>query len=428
MVAKLPHKLSHPVGQFVNSTARHNLLSAGVGAGKSLALIYRAFYLAQKYPKSIGFMCMYTFTALQDVMMPKVWAVLEPLAERVGYKFYHEVKGKHKIVFDNGSEWWFRHVDKEENVRGRDVDYVCIDELTVDIDESVYAQLMARVRNSPHGSLNSVTNPGPKSHWAYNRWIGTPKPNHEVIYLKTTDNKHLPADYIQDLLENNSEWWVKQFVEGQWGVLENAAFYLQPGVHIRDDRPEGVSKYYLAMDWGYNDPFWCILFSVTDRCMHIEREYHGRKMLSQAHLPNVLRMIDDFKRDMNAPDLQITGFTADTADSSLKEKAGTRLIRWWSYRLQLPYYRTVKSRWTGWMALLGACNVRPLHRPRLTFSTQVPATVDSLSVQVWDEEKEDFEDNDNDHGADDVRYAWMAFFNGQPPVRNPIERVDPGDD
>lgn len=399
MQIELPHSFTRFQQDFILSDARHTCLSAGVGAGKSLGLIYRALSRSIKKPGSVSLLGMHTYPQLRDIMMPTIRDVLGTVQERTGIQLAKYRASDKEYHFINGSQWNLRHLDKAENVQGRNLDDFYIDEGTVGIEYDVYKQLTARIRRSADGSGTVVTNPGLKNHWIYSNWFAEQQQGYQLHKWRTTDNIHLPAEYLADLMLM-PELWRKQFIEGEWGVLEGAAFALEPGVHIRNDPPQGVPRYYLSFDWGYKDPFWCILFSVTDGCIHVHKEYYHVKRRSEVHLPYVQDMIKGY---------EITGMTADTADSDTRSEY--KLIDWWQRALNLPFYKPDKSRWSGWMMLLKLMEERSNGRPRFTMDDSCQGTYDSLASMVWDEKGEDLAPGD-DHGADACRYSTMAGLIG----------------
>jgi len=331
---------------------------------------------------------------------------------------YTYVKSDHEYTFDNGAQWLIRHLDSEGKVRGTDLDHVYVDEAVVSresesIDEATYSQLTARISRNPAGTITLVTNPGPKSSWVYRRWFTDENEDHAVFRMRTLDNPFLPQSYIADLMRM-PESWRKQFVDGEWGVLEGAAFPIEEGVHIRPDPPTGSPRYFLSFDWGYNDAFACLLFSVTDGHVHIHREWVKSKMLKEHHLPHVKELMQG---------VEITGFTADTADS--ETKSGARLVSWFSYMLGLPFYRPRKNRWEGWQQLLYMLHDQPAGRPLLTIDPSCVLTIDSGRSLVWDDKGEDIAPG-NDHAWDATRYACMCGLVNKflPNLIPRVQRID----
>lgn len=391
----LPHTLSARVAEFVQSTGRYNLLSAGVGSGKTLALVYRALYLAMERPGSVGQISMATAPQMRDVLYPKIQSVLDNIDWPGSVPFYEwKTSGKsgNNIVFANGSIWRLRHLQREGRQRGTDLDYVCVDELTVDITQAVYQQLSAgRLRGNEQASFNATTNPGSKNHWAYNEWYVDPSPNHRLFTLRTTDNKHLPKSYLESLM-HWPEKWRKQFMDGEWGVLEGAAFYLEPDWHTRADSPTGSPNYYLSFDWGFVDRFVCLLIEVADNHLHVIDEFWCTKKRREQILPSIQQMVRQHG-------VEIRGMTADTA-SPID-------IRWFSNALSLPVYRPRKDRVEGWMKVLSLLETTIEERPQLTIHPRCKYLVESLPSLVWDDKKTDLAPGD-DHAADALRYACMC--------------------
>jgi hypothetical protein len=174
----------------------------------------------------------------------------------------HEKTHQEKIVFQNKSIWWLTHLDDPGKSQGSNLDYVCVDELTVGVAQETKEALCNRLRNDEWGSFNGATNSDSRVHWVYKEWYENPGDTHSVISMTTEENFFLPKSYITDR-KANSEQWQRQFMLAEWGMHEGLVYSdFSPARHISLDEPPEDCTWYFGVDFGYHNPFACLLIGI----------------------------------------------------------------------------------------------------------------------------------------------------------------------
>lgn len=192
------------------------------------------------------------------------------------------------ITFPNGSTILFRYCENDkdaERFQGTEVDILAIDEATHQSEER-FKKLVACVRgvnNFPKRVYLSC-NPGSEGHqWVKRLFIdrkyNTGENPDDYVFIKSlvTDNVALMQsnpDYIKQL-EALPPKLRRAWLEGNWDVFEGAFFeeFKDDPDHYEDRRYTHVIepfdippswKIYRSFDWGYNKPFSCGWFAVSN--------------------------------------------------------------------------------------------------------------------------------------------------------------------
>ena len=309
-IALLPKQM-----EAFNSTkrCRYSVYSGAVGAGKTMFAAHVAIEACLNNPGTKGFLGCLTYTQLKNVLFTTFKEEM--------YKYQDELdkngipvqilkrlvtsKGNMEAEFYNGSIIYFIACEKEEKIRGYNLDFFILDE-PIEIDELIFTQLMARLRGKhlkrTFGLL--TTNPGSELHWIYQRFYinksGSPEYNH--IDTCTYDNIFLDPSYIHDMEEAYDEDWVKRMLRGEWGAYSGQIFKcFNHDRHVGsfDKFPNEDIKYYVAgVDWGITNPSSVITLGVTkDNNVHVVHEYRNDYLKEDKKTSNVLsRVIADLNK------------------------------------------------------------------------------------------------------------------------------------
>jgi predicted phage terminase large subunit-like protein len=209
--------------RFFDSTAREILYSGAFGAGKSRILCRKAHHLALTYPgvpiaivrkvaASLAATTKLTFT--QDVLIPS--------GER-----FKQNKSEGWIEYTNGSRIWFFGLDADpatgvpSKIGSFDAAFIFVDE-AVELNESDWIMLLGRLRSvtAPYRQIGAATNPADPNHWLKQRF-NEDHPNRLYLHARTSDNKLLPADYVESI-EDFGGLYRARYAEGQWVTVEGA--------------------------------------------------------------------------------------------------------------------------------------------------------------------------------------------------------------
>ena len=269
------------------------LYSGAFGAGKTLLLAQVCIETCLNNPKCLGLVGSQTYPTLQDVVWRKFLEEIELFQDKLDaqgidiqiLKKVNSSPGKMKIIFYNDSEILFRACEDERKLAGTSLDFFALDE-PVDIAESVFTQLMGRLRGihlkQRFGIL--ATNPGAETHWVYEYFIGDIKRGYYTVETSTYDNVLLPnyEAYIHGMEDWYDADWVNRYLKGKWGAFAGQIYKdfdkdRDVGNYRRliEDGKIEIKHYIAGVDWGFRNPSCILTYGVDDRNhLYLVDEYY----------------------------------------------------------------------------------------------------------------------------------------------------------
>jgi len=201
--------------QFHRLNTRFKGFSGPVGSGKSQALCQEAIRLSYMNPGRLGLLGAPTFPMLRDATQAALFEILE--RSKIPYEFN---KAENSIVFTQvGSKVLFRSLDNHERLRGTNLAWFGIDELSY-CQEAAWLRLEARLRDPLAKMLCGFAVWTPKGFdWVYRRFIADPVEGYGVVLAKPHENRHLLdqiPDYYERLKRSYDARFYDQEVLGQY--------------------------------------------------------------------------------------------------------------------------------------------------------------------------------------------------------------------
>ena len=204
--------------EFIESNS-NTILVAGYGAGKSHTGTYKTIFKKLQYPTKKVAYYLPTYPLIKDIAFDKFPNILDQL--QLKYKLN---KSDKEISIENYGSILFRSMDTPETIIGYETAYSLIDEadvLPMDKMDKVYKKILGRNRAVLNGNIDVISTPeGHK--WLYNATLSG---HFNVIRAKTTDNKYLPPDYIQSLVDQYPEQLLKAYLNGEFVNLTQGTVY-----------------------------------------------------------------------------------------------------------------------------------------------------------------------------------------------------------
>ena len=238
-------------GRFHQSTARFRCFLGPVGTGKTAALCHEAVQLALVNKGRTGLIGAPTYPMLRDVALPTVIEVLE----KRGVNYDHNKSAFTIRLAGGGSTIAFRTLDQPERLRGTNLAWFGIDEVTYTKEEA-WLRLEARLRDPKATALAGIAAGTPKGFdWVYHRFRNQPVEGYELVEAKPFENEHLleqTPDYYERLKNSYDEHFYQQEVLGQFVNLGAGRVY-----HAFD-RNEHVGEFQmrdgepLLWSWDFN--------------------------------------------------------------------------------------------------------------------------------------------------------------------------------
>jgi PBSX family phage terminase large subunit len=268
------------------------LYSGGYGCGKTLLGCYWAIAHAMQQ-RCVGAIFSPTIKMLIDnILNPHLLPLLNYLYSQSGFT-YHRSFTDFRIVID-GSEIRLRPFNDEGTLRGSDLNWIWIDEAIgrdrVYLTKYRFEQIRARLRQGENQQMLITTNPGSKNHFLYQYFTDKNNENRSIHYGKIYDNRHLGADYIEDMEQTYSS----DELNGLWTQSIGAVYdEFSHEIHVKDPDVSSM-EYYLAIDFGTDNPFACLLVGVdTNERIYIIDEIYLRNRIMFDLIEPITDMIND---------------------------------------------------------------------------------------------------------------------------------------
>lgn len=276
---------------FILNDKFQSALFGGYGNGKSESLCWRAILLGLKFPQAIGLIGRDTYPELRDSTIKSFFDVCPPDL----IKSFH--KQENKVTLINGAEILFRAFDDPRKVLSMNLGWFGIDQLE-EISEEMYLQLLGRLRNKSCRYAFGVGNPEPG--WVKKRFKDINGQDKDLLLIEATtmENPHLPTDYVDNLIKNYPDFWVKRYVYGDWNVFEGQVFseFIE-NRHVIDpfDVPAAWKREFV-IDYGYRNPLACIKIAIDyDDNYYVIEEHYEREQVISWHAEKIKAMGYDKK-------------------------------------------------------------------------------------------------------------------------------------
>ena len=245
---------------FLGSTAKFRLYSGGFGSGKSLIGTREAIYHALSYPGSFGLVGRLRFKDLEATTMRTFWQQLQQMGIHKKPYVQDYNQRTQLLKFGNGSEILFSGLDDEMKLRSAEYSWVYVDEGS-ELPDQIYQTLLGRLRYQDPRRLWVTTNPG-ASGWLRKNFVNDVKPGFEHFRAPTTENRHLPQDYLDSLLADYPAVWRERYIQGSWDAFEGQVFTMADDrVNVIDNwsPTPGVHLILEGWDFGYRNPTAVVL-------------------------------------------------------------------------------------------------------------------------------------------------------------------------
>ena len=211
--------------KFHESKARFKGFSGPIGSGKSQALCQEALRLALENAGRTGLIGAPTYPMLRDATQRAFIEILE----RNGTEYEHNKSENTFVLADTKSKILFRAVDDFERLRGTNLAWFGIDELTY-APEEAWLRLEGRLRDPKARRLCGFGVWTPKGFdWVHRRFVGNKIKGYDlVIALPPTKNRHVLEripDYYERLKSSYSELFYRQEVLGEYLNVTSGLVY-----------------------------------------------------------------------------------------------------------------------------------------------------------------------------------------------------------
>jgi hypothetical protein len=201
--------------KFHKSEARFKGFSGPIGSGKSQALCQEAILCAYLNPRCMGLVGAPTYPMLKDATLPALLRALEEAKVR----FEHNKSENTIWIEEVEARILLRSVDDYERLRGTNLAWFGIDELTYTAEEA-WLRLEGRLREPRAKRMCGFGVWTPKGYdWVYRRFIRDRVEGYDCIQAQPFENRHLlknTPDFYERLKRSYDEGFFAQEVLGEY--------------------------------------------------------------------------------------------------------------------------------------------------------------------------------------------------------------------
>ncbi len=250
--------------RFHQCTDRFKGFSGPIGSGKSQALCQEAIKLSYLNPGRVGLIGAPTYPMLRDATLTSFLEIL--ISNDIPFEYN---KAENILLLeDTRSRILFRAVDDFERLRGTNLAWFGVDELTYCPEES-WLRLEGRLRDPKASRLCGYAVWTPKGFdWVYRRFISDPVEGYKAVLASPKENYHLLRaipDFYERLKQSYDERFYQQEVLGAYLNVNAGRCYhaFDRGLNLR------------KLEWTPWEPlYWALDFNVDPMCSVVAQR-HG---------------------------------------------------------------------------------------------------------------------------------------------------------
>ena len=267
--------------EFHRSEARFKGFSGPIGSGKSQALCQEAIRLSYLNAGRMGLLGAPTYPMLRDATMVALLEVLD--SNEIPYD---QNKAENSLTFkDTGSRILFRPVEEFERLRGTNLAWFGVDELTYTQEES-WLRLEGRLRDPLATKLCGFGVWTPKGYdWVWRRFIADRKTGYQAILAPPLENRHILSkipDFYERLRSSYDEKFFDQEVMGAYLSMDGARVYtgFSRGVHLGSLEVNPNLPLRWALDFNV-DPMSSVIVQMSRSTVNVLDEIVMRRATTQ---------------------------------------------------------------------------------------------------------------------------------------------------
>ncbi|MEO7651378.1 MAG: terminase family protein [Bryobacteraceae bacterium] len=243
--------------------------SGPIGSGKSQALCHEAIRLSYLNPGRVGLIGAPTYPMLRDATQQALFEVLDSNA--IPYEY-----GKAENILelkDTRSRVLFRPVDDFERLRGTNLAWFGLDELTYTPEEA-WLRLEGRLRDPKAKRLCGFAVWTPKGFdWVYRRFVADSKVGYETIFAKPFENHFLLGqvpDFYERLKNSYDSQFFQQEILGQYLHMQGGLVYhaFDRSKHMVTVEAQPGQPLLWALDFNVN-PMSSVVAQIRGGMVHV---------------------------------------------------------------------------------------------------------------------------------------------------------------
>ena len=255
--------------KFHGSKARFKGFSGPLGSGKSQALCQEAIKLSYLNAGRVGLIGAPTYPMLRDATLATLFDILN--ANFIPFDYS---KGDNVLTMtDSGSRVLCRSVDEFERLRGTNLAWFALDELTY-TPEAAWLVLEGRLRDPKANRLCGFGVWTPKGYdWVYRKFISEPRQGYQTILAKPFENRYLLEqipDFYDLLKSSYDDAYFQQEALGKYLNVQAALVYyaFSREEHVAELQIQPAAPLLWALDFNV-DPMCSVVVQIAQGTVYV---------------------------------------------------------------------------------------------------------------------------------------------------------------
>ncbi len=219
-------------------------LSAGYGAGKTYSLCMKGFDLMSQNQGLAGGILAPSLKMFKRDVLPTIIGICQENGIEYTYN-----KSDSVFYFPDAKAtiYIFHSEDDGASIRGPNLAWGLINEVTM-CSKPAFDAFLARIRLKEATLLQVAMSGTPEGfNWAYDYFIEEPRPDTELVFGNTRENKHLAGSYVETLEASYDKLMQERYIDGRFVNLtgNRAAYSFDRFKHVKP----GISRIPGAPVW-----------------------------------------------------------------------------------------------------------------------------------------------------------------------------------
>jgi hypothetical protein len=266
---------------FHDSAARFKGFSGPIGSGKSQALCQEAIRLTYLNQGRMGLIGSPTYPMLRDSTQAAMLEILD--ANHIPYEMN---KAENALLLsDTRSRIVFRALEEFERLRGTNLAWFGIDELTY-TQEEAWLRLEGRLRDPKAKRLCGFGVWTPKGYdWVYRKFVRSPAAGYECIKAAPSENRHVldrVPDFYKRLELSYDDRFYRQEALGEYVDMAGSRVYtsFSQDSHVTKLSVNSWARLHWALDFNV-DPMSSVVAQIVEGQVRVLDEIVLRRATTQ---------------------------------------------------------------------------------------------------------------------------------------------------
>ena len=252
LLARIRADLLPAQRDFIDDTS-HRIVGylGGFGSGKSFALAAKAITLGLLNPGTTAMVAEPSFPMIRTVFIPAMDLALEQWG--IDYDFRVSPQPEYTLKLPTGNvKLLAQSAENWQRVRGQNISFVLWDEADtspVETAQKAGEMFLARMRTGKVNQLALASTPE-GFRYCYRQFVEQDGPDKRLIRVRSMDNPHLPADFVESLKRNYPPQLIQAYLDGHFVNLASAALYpdFDRSLNYCDTKPDPLDTIYVGVD------------------------------------------------------------------------------------------------------------------------------------------------------------------------------------